>query len=227
MSYYRARAPEYDEWWTRRGRYDQGPEVAERWHREIARVEKCLDDFGPRGDVLELACGTGWWTEKLARYGANLTCVDASTETMLYNRARLKDGALRLPRYVQADLFQWAPDRQYDVVFFSFWLSHVPSERFASFWETVKRALKPGGRVVLIDEPSGEPYPAMETELQQRQLKDGRTFKIIKLYYDPDKLAEKLRDLGWQSRFERTPTYFFHGSASPTVLPATSSTLAL
>ena len=52
----------------------------------------------------------------------------------------------------------------------------------------VRAALKPGGRVFVLDEPAGGPYPALETEFQQRQLNDGRRFTIVKLYYEPDEL---------------------------------------
>jgi len=44
-------------------------------------------------------------------------------------------------RFIQADLFAWRPDRRYDVVFMGFWLSHVPAERFASFWSLVADCL--------------------------------------------------------------------------------------
>lgn len=215
MSYYRARAPEYDEWWARRGRYELGPDATRAWQHEIATVEKALEEFAATGDVLELASGTGWWTERLARCATSLTCVDASPETLLRNRARLKEAGLKLPRYVEADLFRWIPDRQYDAVFFSFWLSHVPSADFAAFWAMVRAALKPGGRVFVLDEPAGGPYPALETEFQQRQLNDGRRFTIVKLYYEPEELTRKLAELGWRSNFRRTPTYFFYGQASP------------
>ena len=50
-----------------------------------------------------------------------------------------------------ADLFDWRPARTYDVVFFSFWLSHVPRPRFARFWELVRSCLHDGGRAFLID----------------------------------------------------------------------------
>jgi demethylmenaquinone methyltransferase/2-methoxy-6-polyprenyl-1,4-benzoquinol methylase len=215
MSYYRARAPEYDEWWARRGSYALAPDAARNWQNEIAMVEKALAEFGAKGDVLELASGTGWWTERLARQAASLTCVDASPEVLQRNRARLTASGLKLPHYVEADLFGWKPDRHYDVVFFSFWLSHVPSADFESFWAMVRSALKPGGRVFVLDEPAGGPYPALETEFQQRQLNDGRRFTIVKLYYEPDVLARKLAELGWRSDFHRTPSYFFYGAASP------------
>lgn len=59
LGYYRARAAEYDEWWFRRGRYDRGPNLNARWFEEAAELDQTLAGFGPRGRVLELACGTG------------------------------------------------------------------------------------------------------------------------------------------------------------------------
>jgi demethylmenaquinone methyltransferase/2-methoxy-6-polyprenyl-1,4-benzoquinol methylase len=47
--------------------------------------------------------------------------------------------------YIEADLFAWQPARRYDFVFMSFWLSHVPAARFDGFFDTVARALAPGG----------------------------------------------------------------------------------
>jgi len=82
QAYYRARAPEYDEWWQRRGRYDRGPEMAGEWHRQVARAAAALDAFGATGDVLELAGGTGWWTARPARTARHLTVVDSSDEAL-------------------------------------------------------------------------------------------------------------------------------------------------
>lgn len=122
--YYSARAPEYDDWWQRRGRYDRGDadEILE-WERQVAVVDAALTSFNPRGAVLELAGGTGWWTQRLARVAQHLTVVDASPETIALNRDRVRRSDVD---YVVADLFDWSPERTFDVVFFSFWLSHVP-----------------------------------------------------------------------------------------------------
>ena len=46
---------------------------------------------------------------------------------------------------IQADLFQWQPTEQFDVVFFGVWLSHVPPERFAGFWQLVSRVWRQVG----------------------------------------------------------------------------------
>jgi demethylmenaquinone methyltransferase/2-methoxy-6-polyprenyl-1,4-benzoquinol methylase len=81
VDYYRARAPEYDQWWLREGSYDLGPEFNARWAEEVGEVERRVDDFAPGGDVLELAAGTGLWTRQLVRHASSLTCVDAAPET--------------------------------------------------------------------------------------------------------------------------------------------------
>ena len=104
--------------------------------------------FDPAGEVLELAGGTGWWTQRLAERADSLTVVDASPETLEINRARVNRPDVD---YIVADLFDWHPTRRYDVVFFSFWISHVPRPRFASFCELVSSCLLPSGRVFLID----------------------------------------------------------------------------
>jgi ubiquinone/menaquinone biosynthesis C-methylase UbiE len=103
-AFYRARAPEYDEWWERRGRYDRGAELAEERDRQVTQVEAALEAFGATGDVLELAGGTGWWTQRLARSADHLTVLDASPETLSLNRERVGRADVE---YVVADLFTW------------------------------------------------------------------------------------------------------------------------
>jgi ubiquinone/menaquinone biosynthesis C-methylase UbiE len=97
LAYYRARAAEYDQWWLRQGRYDRGPAHTAEWVAEAAMVKSALADFRPAGRILELACGTGIWTEQLLPYADFLTAVDASAEMLEINAVRV-----RLPpvRYV-------------------------------------------------------------------------------------------------------------------------------
>ena len=218
-AYYRARASEYDAWFLRQGRYDRGEAHRAQWFAEVEVLGKALADFAPRGDLLELACGTGWWTEHLAHYGDSLTAVDASPEVLGLNRARLPSAKIR---YVQADLFNWTPERKYDTVFFSFWLSHVPPERFASFWATVKACLNPCGRVFLIDSSHTPAGTAKDQVLGSagattttRRLDDGRTFDIVKVFYEPEQLEAKLTTLGWQSSIGKTAGFFVYGAVTP------------
>ncbi|HEV8632646.1 MAG TPA: class I SAM-dependent methyltransferase [Chloroflexota bacterium] len=218
IAYYRARAGEYDEWFLRQGRYDQGPELNARWRAELDEVVRALEAFGPHGAVLELAGGTGWWTERLAGTADALTVVDASPEVLAISRARL--GGDPRVRYVEADLFAWRPDRRYDVVIFTYWLSHVPPARFGSFWAMVADCLAPTGRVFFVDNlapstTSSDHQPSHDGVTATRRLNDGRAFRIYKLYYQPNELAARLGRLGWAAEVRRTPSYFIYGSARP------------
>lgn len=216
-AYYRARASEYDAWFLRQGRYDRGEAHKKQWEAEVQGVEQALAAFRPNGDILELACGTGWWTERLSNYGNSLTAVDASPEVVELNKARLSG---RRVEYVQADLFAWEPGGTFDTVFFSFWLSHVPPERFANFWDLVRRCLNPGGRVFFIDSLYAPEATAKDHVLNgaeavsvTRRLDDGRTFSIIKVFYEPAELEAQLGTLGWHAHVYRTKTFFIYGAA--------------
>ena len=90
-------------------------------------LTEALEAFRPTGSVLELACGPGVWTRQLLRHATDVTAVDASPEMLAIAAAKVSGERVR---FVQADLFTWTPDCRYDVVFFGFWLSHVPFEHF-------------------------------------------------------------------------------------------------
>ena len=141
IDYYRHRAAEYDE--TSR---PPGDPLA-RYGEELTRA---LDRFRPVGEVLEIASGTGAWTSRLLRHASHVTALDASLE--MHQQAAVKLGEDPRVRLVEADVFSWKPDGVYDVVFFANWLSHVPPARFQAFWTTVRDALRPSGRVFIIDE---------------------------------------------------------------------------
>lgn len=220
IAYYRARAGEYDEWWFRTGRYDRGAEFNAQWHAETAAVERALAAWLAArrpAHVLELACGTGLFTRLIAPRVERLTAVDASPEVIAINRARVGAGNVD---YCEADIFAWRPAQRYDAVLFSFWLSHVPDERFVAFWSLVDASLAPGGAVYLIDsafDPTSTAkdhvLPGREAGIVTRRLNDGREFKIVKLFYEPGVLAAKLEPLGWRARLSQTARYFIYGEA--------------
>ena len=215
VAYYRARAAEYDEWVERTGRYDHGPELNRRWHDDLAEVGRALDEFAPTGRVLEIAAGTGQWTRRLLRHADQVTVLDASPEMLAINRAKVGDPKVR---HVLADVFPWQPDALYDVVLFGFWLSHVPPERFGTFWQLVAACLTPEGRVFFVDSLYDERSTALDHRLEgpdkttaRRRLNDGREFEIVKVFYAPDGQTARLAELGWDVMVKRTATYFLYG----------------
>lgn len=227
IAYYRARAGEYDEWFYREGRYDRGSVHSRAWFDEVRIVCEELGRFGVRGDVLELACGTGIWTGLLAARADSVTAVDASPEVMRINSAKLSEQSrhgldvVSKVRFIEADLFEWTPDHMYDIVFFGFWLSHVPHERLDGFWQLVKAALGPGGRFFFVDslpDPTSTAHdhdqPDSEATRQQRRLNDGSSFEIIKVYYSPEALQNQLRQRGFAATVRGSGRYFVYGYGS-------------
>jgi SAM-dependent methyltransferase len=218
VAYYRARAPEYDERLVELNQYMSlggtvgGPTDDPHGDREIASALEKLNLRLPVGHVLELACGTGWWTQWLARSAALVTAVDAAPEMLALNRERVAQSNVR---YEQADLFSWRPHEQYDLVFFAFWLSHVPEDRFEAFWRLVEEAVAPHGRFFFIDELRNRPDLQHEEELGggmvNRRLKDGRTFRAVKIYHDPTELQQRLAGMGWDAVVESCGSYFYVG----------------
>ncbi len=210
--YYAERAPEYDDWWFRRGSYACDADVLADWNAGIDEVEAAVARFGMAGDVLELAAGTGLWTRHLARTAERLVAVDASREVLEVNRARVPEPV----EYVVADVFEWDPAARFDVRFFSFWLSHVPEERFDAFWSSVRRHVAPGGRVFLVD--SARDPAQLEREaspIERRRLADGREFDIVKRYWDPQELESLVAPLGFTLDLRVTANgQFLYGGGS-------------
>ena len=218
LDYYRERAAEYDQWWLRQGRYDRGPEQKAQWFAEASEVRAALVAFRPRGRVLELACGTGIWTEQLLPFADELTAIDGSREMLAINAGRLRSPRVR---YIEADLFRWHPaaEGRFDTIFFGFWLSHVPPEKFAEFWNLMDSCLAPRGRIFFVDSRYQETSTAVNHVLPdrsatvlQRRLNDGREYRVYKIFYDRDELTLRLGALKWSFEITETRNYFLYGA---------------
>lgn len=141
LAYYRAGADEYE---------DHSIDVPGQ-----DELLAAIDSFRPTGDVLEVACGSGIWTQLLLRSAVSVTAVDGAPKML--RRARNRVGIAALVRYIEADLLAWRADRRYDGVFFGFWISHVPEDKFTSFWSTAEvrdtLARSQGDLLSYVDEP--------------------------------------------------------------------------
>jgi SAM-dependent methyltransferase len=161
------------------------------------------------GDVLELACGPGTWTTMLARRARHLTAIDGAPEMLELARGQRPGDNVEFHR---VDLFSWRPQRRYDAIFFGFWLSHVPSERFESFWATVAEALAPGGQVVFVDDgyrTEDELIYGPQSELIARRGERGERHVIVKADRTPSQLGERLAALGWAFEFDELGPFFW------------------
>lgn len=202
VDYYRRRAGEYDE-------TAYGDIAAAR-----ARIARLIAEMWPAGSVLEIACGTGLWTEALAELADTVTAIDAAPEAVQIARDRVRSANVS---FEVADVFSWTPDARFDVIFFSAWLSHVPANRFEQFWQSLRGLLAEDGRVLFIDEHvderEKEAYVAGRDEVVERRLRDGGTFRVIKNFVEPERLELRLRRLGWDCSIRRDGSDWVCGEA--------------
>jgi demethylmenaquinone methyltransferase/2-methoxy-6-polyprenyl-1,4-benzoquinol methylase len=161
---------------------------------------------------LELAPGTGLWTERLVAAGARLTVVDGSPAMLEQMAARLGTLAPSVSAVV-ADIFAYEPPREFDGLFAGFFVSHVPRARLGWFFELVARALRVGGIVALVDSlreasSTARDHVLPTGEVMQRRLDDGRTFQVVKNFYEPAELESAARAAGLELAVDVTGRYF-------------------
>jgi demethylmenaquinone methyltransferase/2-methoxy-6-polyprenyl-1,4-benzoquinol methylase len=219
LRYYCARAPEYDEWWERRGRYDHGPAENAAWFVERAEAETALLALGRGRTGLDLACGTGNWTRPLLQLCDRVVAVDGSEEMLAIHRARLPDPRIERRRM---ELFTWEPDTAYDRVLFAFWISHVPPERVLPFLGRVRRSLSPDGCFFLVDSradpfttTADQPLPRAGEPVAGRRLNDGREFSVVKVFYEVERLGALLAAAGLTAEVRVTPRFFIYAWGRP------------
>ena len=217
IGYYRARAEEYDEWWFRTNRYDQGAEKNAQWFREVAEAEAALAAADVRGNALEIACGTGLWTRHLAPRVARLLALDVADEPMAIAKQRVSAPNVT---FLNTDIFSWRPTERYDFIFFGFWISHIPRAHWPAFWSMLADALAPDGSIFFIDNRRYAFRDAFPTqtgvqgadELETRTLNDGSHYTIVKNFFVPDELTAELAALGWRGWVRESEQYFVYGS---------------
>ena len=127
-NYYRERADSYEEIYYR----DQ-PARRKEIDDEAGRVR----DLAAGKTVLELACGTGYWTKIMSESARSITASDLSEEMLAMARRK----PLVAPvTFVQADMFThaWEP-KAFDLVAVGFWLSHQPKQEYEQFFDLIER----------------------------------------------------------------------------------------
>lgn len=200
-AYYAQRAPEYDAVY-------QKPER----QAELRELEAWLPAQFVRRNVLEVAAGTGYWSEFIEPAAASLTLTDASLETLVIARNRIFGNAV----FVQADAYALHADLgSFNAAFAGFWLSHVPVGRRREFLAGLHRLLAPESVVVLIDNRfvEGRSTPVSESDpegntYQQRQLADGSCHRILKNFPGEAELRAMIEGLGEDAVYRETEHFW-------------------
>jgi len=174
QSYYAARANEYDRVYLKPERQS-----------DLRQIEQWLPSVLAGAAVLEVACGTGYWTQFLAPVASAVVALDSSPETLRIAQERVVTpntefqvgDAYALPRF----------SHSFSAAFAGFWFSHVPLERQREFLLGLNSALAPHARVVLLDNlfVAGSSSAVTERDAngntyQSRSLSDGSLHRVLK-----------------------------------------------
>lgn len=198
----RARGPAPDssleDYYARRaGEYERIYDKPER-QPDLARLRETIPALLGNRRVLEIACGTGYWTQFVAERAASMVATDVNEEVLALARAksypRSNVSFARLDIYSESQL----PHR-FDAGLAAFWWSHVPRENLGGFVRCFHRRLETDALVVLVDNRyvEGSSTPLTRTDdrgntYQTRTLDDGSAYEVLKNIPDAAELAAVL-----------------------------------
>ncbi len=174
QSYYSARAREYDSVYLKPER-----------QADLREIEQWLPSVLSGATVLEVACGTGYWTQFIAPVAVAIVAVDSAPETLRIAEQRVSGSSVE---FLVGDAYALSPpNRTFNAAFAGFWFSHVPLERQREFLLGLNAVLQPGAKVVLLDNLMVEGSSSAITEqdadgntYQSRKLHDGSTHQVLK-----------------------------------------------
>jgi ubiquinone/menaquinone biosynthesis C-methylase UbiE len=194
QAYYAARAPEYDAVYRKPER-----------QADLRAIEQWVPSKFAGARVLEIACGTGYWTQFIAPVALHVTALDASPETLDIARDRVPGSNFE---FLVGDAYDLTRRGSFDAAFCGFWFSHVPRARQREFLVGLNAALRPGARVVMLDNRYVEGSSTSVTErdadgngYQERRLADGSTHRVLKNFPSEHELRSLVAELGERAAF--------------------------
>ena len=214
--YYRQRASQFADWHRHTGKYDGGLALDQSYLDEAQILFDALEADCLRGNVLEIASGTGIWTEAVIKTASAVTALDSSEEMLERCKSRL--GANPKIRYVVADFFDWSPDQRYDALTFSFMISHVPASKLDEFVLKLSRSLRHGGRTFFVDQQTqAMKYEELDQpggEVAWRTLENGKRFQVFKHFYTPEEIQKSFLAHEISIKITNTPNHFFYAQGT-------------
>jgi len=201
--YYAKRASEYERIYARPER-----------QRDLAALKERTRKMLSGRCVLELACGTGYWTEVFAPLAREVTALDVNDEVLEIARAKSyppgRVAFMRADCYAPPD-----PGRRHDALFAGFWWSHVPLQQLEGFLAASVAAVAPRALIAFLDnryvEGSSTPVARRDAEgnaYQLRTLDDGSRHEVLKNFPSASELIKRTVKHGWGANVELFEHYW-------------------
>jgi len=184
-TYYSRRAFEYENIYEKPERQD-----------DLELLKRLVKDFLQDKFVLEIACGTGYWTKIISNAAHSIVAMDSSKEVL--DIARSKSYQKSNVDFINDDALSLSKIKNiFNSAFCGFWLSHVHRKKIESFITNLHTKLKPSSIVIMTDnnyvEGSSTPVSRKdeaENKYQLRKLEDGSEYEVMKNFYLEDDLKK-------------------------------------
>lgn len=195
IQYYKERAKEYEQVYLK-------PERQE----DIQSVTTILQEQFLKKTVMEIACGTGFWTERIAQTATSILATDINEAVL--DVAKQKHYANAPVIFERADIFNYCSENRYEALFGGFIWSHIPLQNIDKFLRILNSYTSPDGTIVLMDnnfvQGSNSPITYTDEEentFQTRRLENGTMHLIMKNFPTENFLKEKLEDIAIDIQF--------------------------
>jgi SAM-dependent methyltransferase len=201
--YYGKRASEYEQV------YDKPERQA-----ELDWLRGRIPDLFRDRTVLEVACGTGYWTQYIAPAARRVYAGDINEAVL--EIARDKPIARGKATFFKADAvtLDGVPPGC-NAAFAGFWWSHVKKSGIKQFVANLAQRLEPGSVVAILDnqfaEWSSTPLSRRDAEgntYQMRRLANGEEFEVLKNFPTPEELADAVRPVAREAHLEALTYYW-------------------
>ncbi len=204
VAYYRDRAGEFEDVYS-------NPEEQE----DLKTATDLFCGLFAGKSVLEVACGTGWWTERIARVAESVLAIDINESMIAIAREKKLDGNVS---FEVSDIFAFATDARFDAVFCGFIWSHILLEDLDRLIARIDGFVKPGGAIAFID---CNPVEGTKHDLnriakidengntfQNRTLRDGSAHLVLKNFPDERFIRTKLSPVCQKIRYIKLRYYW-------------------
>ena len=202
-AYYAARAREYERIYAKPERQS-----------DLRKLEAMIPAHFTGRSVLEIACGTGYWTRHIARTAGRILATDLTEETLEVARGKDLPGAK--VRFAIADAFDLpAAEGPFDGAYAGFWWSHLRHSQCRPFLASLNRCLAPGSVVVLMDNLyiAGSSIPVSRRDVegntwQARKLDNGSAHEVLKNFPSESQLMDHVAGFGVNARYVALEYYW-------------------
>ncbi|HMG15555.1 MAG TPA: class I SAM-dependent methyltransferase [Saprospiraceae bacterium] len=202
VSYYKDRANEYEKIYSK-------PERQE----DLKSAASILQEIFAGKQVLEIACGTGYWTEKIAATATSIFATDINESVI--DIAKKKKLSSKQVSFAIADIYNFSDHNKFASLFGGFIWSHILLQDLNKFLSFVNSLVSPGSTVVFIDNNfvEGSNHPISERDeqgnsFQTRKLEDNTTHLVLKNFPTEKFLQLKLKDIGAEFKFFNLTYYW-------------------